>query len=200
MIITWRFVYYLLISFSLSSIVWNFCLFQSTACPSDSRANCASDQTQLILYCVVIGATCDIVNLCCQLLECLHCNAHTCFMFECTGKNKKEKLFMHCYFALIIVRSVYQFLMSTNTPLAHRLIWKLKIPLNIKIHFGTCKAGYFFEKKKDNNFSKRNWKGNKRCFCNSNETIKHLLFNWHAKAIWRMVHIATGLTTLDRTC
>jgi hypothetical protein len=35
----------------------------------------------------------------------------------------------------------------------------------------------------------------KCCFCDCNETIKHLFFNCqHAKDIWRVVQIATGLT------
>jgi hypothetical protein len=35
----------------------------------------------------------------------------------------------------------------------------------------------------------------KCCFCYQNETIKHLSLNCHhAKIIWRVVNIATGLT------
>jgi hypothetical protein len=33
------------------------------------------------------------------------------------------------------------------------------------------------------------------CFCNTNETIKHLFFDCHyAKQIWRIVYLATGLS------
>ena len=46
------------------------------------------------------------------------------------------------------------------------------------------------------NLAKRNWHGSQKCcFCNCNETIKHLFFDsQHAKTISRIVHIATGLT------
>ena len=49
---------------------------------------------------------------------------------------------------------------------------------------------------KDNLLAKRNWSGSKKCpFCDLNETIQHLFFDCqHAKTIWRVVHVATGLT------
>ena len=51
---------------------------------------------------------------------------------------------------------------------------------------------------KDNLLAKRNWSGSKKCpFCDLNETIQHLLFDCqHAKTIWRVVYVATGLTPL----
>ena len=46
------------------------------------------------------------------------------------------------------------------------------------------------------NLAKRNWSESKKCcFCDLNETIQHLFFDCqHAKTIWRVVHVATGLT------
>jgi len=46
------------------------------------------------------------------------------------------------------------------------------------------------------NLVRKNWKGSlKCCFYNCNESITHLLFDCHhAKEIWRIVYLATGLT------
>jgi hypothetical protein len=43
---------------------------------------------------------------------------------------------------------------------------------------------------------RKNWKGSRSVvFCNANETIKHLLFDCHhAKQIWRIIYLATGLS------
>ena len=43
---------------------------------------------------------------------------------------------------------------------------------------------------------RKNWKRSlKCCFCNYNESITHLFFDCHhAKEVWRIVYLATGLT------
>jgi hypothetical protein len=48
----------------------------------------------------------------------------------------------------------------------------------------------------EDNLAKRNWVGSQKyCFCDCNEIIKHLLFDFqHANTIWRVVHVAAGLT------
>jgi hypothetical protein len=45
------------------------------------------------------------------------------------------------------------------------------------------------------NLAKQNWKDSKKCcFCNGNETLKHLFFDCHhAKSIWRVVFTTIGL-------
>ena len=45
------------------------------------------------------------------------------------------------------------------------------------------------------NLARRQWQGDmKCCFCSSNESIQHLLFNCHfAKFIWRIVHVSFNL-------
>lgn len=71
-----------------------------------------------------------------------------------------------------------------------KFIWKLKIPLKMKIYLKRCVI-----LTKDN-LAKRNQSGSKKyCLCDSNETIKHIFFECqHAKTIQRVVNIATGLT------
>jgi hypothetical protein len=75
----------------------------------------------------------------------------------------------------------------------NKIIWELKIPLKIKIFLWYLQRGVILTK---DNLNKRNWVGSQKCcFCDCNETIKHLFFNCqHAKDIWRVFHIATGLT------
>ena len=91
------------------------------------------------------------------------------------------------------VRSMYEFLINQGTPFGNKFIWKLKIPLKIKNFIWYLQRGAILTK---DNLAKRNWTGStKCCFCNCNETIKHLFFDCqHAKIIWHIVHIATGLT------
>ena len=94
---------------------------------------------------------------------------------------------------IFTVRSMYLHEMNQHAPFRHKLIWKLKIPLNIKIFFWYLQRGVILTK---DNLVRKNWKGSlKCCFCNCNESITHLLFDCHhAKEVWRIVYLATGLT------
>jgi hypothetical protein len=88
---------------------------------------------------------------------------------------------------------MYQYLMNQGTPFTNKFIWNLRIPLKIKIFLWYIQRGVILTK---DNLAKRNWVGSQKCcFCDCNETIKHLFFDCqHAKTIWRTVHVATGLT------
>ena len=46
------------------------------------------------------------------------------------------------------------------------------------------------------NLAKKNWKGSKKCCgCNLDETNRHLFLECHyARMVWRIIHIATGLS------
>ena len=68
----------------------------------------------------------------------------------------------------------------------------LKIPLKIKIFFWYLLKRVLLTK---NNIAKKNWDGSHKCyFCNCNEMIQHLFFDCHhAKILWRVVAVATGL-------
>jgi hypothetical protein len=92
------------------------------------------------------------------------------------------------------VRSMYEYMINEGVPFNNKFIWKPKIPLKIKIFLWYLQRGVILTK---DNLTKRNWVGSQKCcFCDCNETIKHLFFNCqHAKHICRVVQIATRLTT-----
>jgi hypothetical protein len=90
------------------------------------------------------------------------------------------------------VASMYnEMLVQANYPLLKPL-WKMKIPLKIKIFVWYLGKGVTLTK---DNLSKRKWKGINKCsFCNNDETIQHIFFNCHvARVIWQIVNIATGI-------
>jgi hypothetical protein len=94
------------------------------------------------------------------------------------------------------VASMYNaMLVQANYPLLKPL-WKMKIPLKIKILLWYLGKGVTLTK---DNLSKRKWKGSNKCsFCNNDETIQHLFFNCHvARAVWQIVNIATGIPKLN---
>jgi hypothetical protein len=82
--------------------------------------------------------------------------------------------------------------MDDHTKYLHKYLWKIKVPLKIKVFM------WFLNKKvlltKDN-LIKRNWRGDEKCcFCVQNETIQHLFIKCPlAKMVWRIVHISFGI-------
>ena len=74
----------------------------------------------------------------------------------------------------------------------NKRIWKLKIPLKIKIFLWFLKRGVTLTK---DNLAKRNWQGNQQCcFCHENETIQHLFFDCRmARLAWATVYAAWGI-------
>ena len=93
---------------------------------------------------------------------------------------------------LLLSQSMYKHLVNQIALPVHKAIWKLNLPLKIKVFI------WFFMKEviltKDN-LIKRNWKGVETCcFCNNKETIQHLFFDCHvAHFVWRVVQVAFGL-------
>jgi hypothetical protein len=73
------------------------------------------------------------------------------------------------------VNSMYKALMVPPAPIDnHRKIWKMKIPLKIKVFAWYLRRGIILTK---DNLAKRNWHGSTKCvFCHHEETIKHLFF------------------------
>jgi hypothetical protein len=71
-------------------------------------------------------------------------------------------------------------------------VWKIKLPLKIKVFLWFLQKGVTLTK---SNLKRKNWKGSdKCCYCNCVETVDHLFFNCEfAKFIWRIIEIATGL-------
>ena len=72
------------------------------------------------------------------------------------------------------------------------LIWKLKLPLKIKVFMWYLYKGVILTK---DNLARRQWQGDRKCcFCSLNESIQHLLFDRHyAKFMWRIVHVSFNL-------
>jgi hypothetical protein len=71
-------------------------------------------------------------------------------------------------------------------------LWKLKIPLRIKVFGWYLRKGVVLTK---DNLAKRNWHGSKKCvFCHQDETIKHLFFQCRlARSIWSVIQVASTL-------
>ena len=90
-----------------------------------------------------------------------------------------------------MVRSMYRALTTNEVP-HHHLIWKLKTPLKIKVFMWYLLIGVTLTK---DNLARRRWKGSVRCcFCNLDETIQHLFFDYpNAKFIWRLVQVVFNL-------
>jgi hypothetical protein len=91
------------------------------------------------------------------------------------------------------VRSLYLHLLVRQPAFRHKMIWKLKIPLKIKIFLWCLQRGIVLSK---DNLAKKNRKGSQKCCgCNSNETIKHLFLDCpYARMVWRIIFYATVLT------
>jgi len=93
---------------------------------------------------------------------------------------------------LYSVNSMYRTLLGTQAIPYSTLIWKLKLPLKIKVFMW-----YLYKRvnlTKDN-LARRQWQGDRRCcFYSSNESIQHLLFDCHyAKFMWRIVQVSFNL-------
>ena len=90
------------------------------------------------------------------------------------------------------VQSMYRTLINNGNVFYYKLIWKLKLPLKIKIFLWYLVKGVVLTK---DNLVKRNWQDNKKyAFCNSDETIHHLFINCHfASHMWRLISICFGL-------
>ena len=91
------------------------------------------------------------------------------------------------------VKSMYLDLINSG-PLPRSIhIWKIKVPLKIKIFMWFVHKRVILTK---DNLLKRRWVGSPRCcFCNNDETIQHLFIDCPlAKLLWRSIHIAFNIT------
>jgi hypothetical protein len=90
------------------------------------------------------------------------------------------------------VKSMYLDLLDNPVGNLKKYIWKIKVPLKIRIFL------WFLHKKviltKDN-LKKRNWQGcSKCCFCDHDETIQHLFFACpFAKILWRIIYLTFNI-------
>jgi hypothetical protein len=93
---------------------------------------------------------------------------------------------------IFTVKSMYLDLMNGHSIGLRKNLWKLKIPLKIKIFMWFLNNKVLLTK---DNLAKRNWNGcQKCCFCNELETIHHLFLACpFAKIVWRMVYLTFNL-------
>ncbi|WVZ55695.1 hypothetical protein U9M48_006322, partial [Paspalum notatum var. saurae] len=75
------------------------------------------------------------------------------------------------------VKSLYNFSVNQSALPLNKKLWKLKLPLKIKIFAWFLMKCVILTK---DNLKKRNWNGDDGCcFCNEKETIQHLFFDCH---------------------
>jgi hypothetical protein len=90
------------------------------------------------------------------------------------------------------VKSMYLDFLNGHTKFLKRYIWKIKVPLKIRIFMWFLHRKVILTK---DNLLKHNWHGNPTCvFCDKAESIQHLFFDCPmAKIVWRLVHMTFGL-------
>jgi hypothetical protein len=88
---------------------------------------------------------------------------------------------------------MYRALLGSEVILYNTIIWKLKLPLKIKVFLWYLYKGVILTK---DNLARRLWQGDSKCcFCSSEETIQHLLFDCHfSRFVWRVIHISFNLS------
>jgi hypothetical protein len=81
------------------------------------------------------------------------------------------------------VHSMYLTLINNRMTNINKQLWRIKIPLKIKIFMWYINKEVVLTK---DNLAKRNWDGNKQCrFCQHDKTIQHLCFYcYYARFIW----------------
>jgi hypothetical protein len=98
-----------------------------------------------------------------------------------------------CQSGQFSVHSMYLTLINNGFVDINKRMWKVRIPLKIKIFMWYMYKGVVLTK---NNLAKCNWKGNKQCsFCCKDETIKYLFFNcYYARFLWGLTHITFDIS------
>lgn len=88
--------------------------------------------------------------------------------------------------------SIYSFLINNANVFYNKSLWKLKVPLHIKIFMWYLLGDVILTK---DNLSRRNWQENKKCvFCDLYKSIPHLFFMCHyTRFYWRLAHCCFGL-------
>jgi hypothetical protein len=71
------------------------------------------------------------------------------------------------------------------------LLWKLKLPLKIKIFLWYLGRGVTLT---TDNLAKCGWKGSmKYSFCNYNESIQHLFYCYITRIFWRIIYFSLNI-------
>ena len=92
------------------------------------------------------------------------------------------------------VHYMYLALINNGYIERNKFLWKLKMPLKIKIFMWYLLKGVMLTK---DNLARRNWYGSlKCCFCMKNESIQHIFVKCHyARFLWRALQFSSGLNT-----
>jgi hypothetical protein len=90
---------------------------------------------------------------------------------------------------------MYLDLLEDQTKYLRKYIWKMKVPLKIKIFMWFLHRREILTK---DNLAKRNWQGSKTCvLCDKDESIQHLFFECPlAKIVWRIIYMTFSLSPL----
>jgi hypothetical protein len=90
------------------------------------------------------------------------------------------------------VKSLYADYMNGHTVFLKKYIWKLKVPLKIRIFMWFLHRKVLLTK---DNLAKRKWLGCKKCaFCDQDESIEHLFIRCtFARLLWRVVHFTFNI-------
>jgi hypothetical protein len=91
------------------------------------------------------------------------------------------------------VSSMYNKVMIEQGGPSDVSLWKIKVPLKIKIFLWYLRQGVVLTK---DNLAKRQWKGGTDCcFCGKQESIQHLFFECHvASLVWNVVSICFDIS------
>ena len=90
------------------------------------------------------------------------------------------------------VKSMYNDLMQSGKTPENCALWKLRLPLKVKIFLWYIQKGVTLTK---DSLLKRDWRGEETCcFCSCKETIQHLFFDCHLeKFVRNFVLVVSGL-------
>ena len=90
------------------------------------------------------------------------------------------------------VKSMYAEYMNGHTPFLRKYLWKMKVPLKIKIFMWFVNRKVILTR---DNLIKRNWNGDKKCvFCHHDETVEHLFIEClFAHKIWRLLQFTFNI-------
>ena len=91
------------------------------------------------------------------------------------------------------VKSMYADYLHGHTPFLRKYLWKLKVPLKIKVFMWFLHRKVILTK---DNLIKRNWVGCKKCaFCTEDETVEHLFIHCpFVRNIWRLIHFTFNIS------
>jgi hypothetical protein len=82
--------------------------------------------------------------------------------------------------------------MDDHTKYLQKHLWKIKVPLKIRIFMWFLHRRVLLTK---DNLAKRKWQGSQKyCFCDQKETVQHLFISCPlAKMVWHIVHMTFSI-------